>query len=47
MVKENLRAKTLRLPNINERIQYTYFNQAMHESNYSKRQFESVEQQKY
>ena len=28
MVKENLRTKTLRLPN-NERIQYTYFNQAM------------------
>ena len=25
MVKENLRTKTLRLPN-NERIQYTYFN---------------------
>ena len=28
MVKENLRTKTLRLPN-NVRIQYTYFNQAI------------------
>ena len=36
MVKENLRTKTLRLPN-NERIQYTYFNQAMHKNNYRNR----------
>ena len=32
MVKENLRTKTLRLPN-NERIQYTCFNEAMRENN--------------
>ena len=32
MVKENLRTKTLRVPN-NERIQYTYLNQAMRENN--------------
>ena len=44
MVKENPRTKTLRLPN-NERIQYTYFNQAMHENNHSKRQVKSIEQQ--
>ena len=30
----------------NERIQYTYFNQAMRE-NHSKRQFEGIEQQEY
>ena len=30
----------------NERIQYTYFNQAMRE-NHSKQQFESIEQQEY
>ena len=30
----------------NERIQYTYFNQAMRE-NHSKRQFESIEQQEF
>ena len=37
MVKKNFRTKTLRLPN-NERVQYTYFNQAMRENNHSKRQ---------